>query len=71
MLPVKKLFFGDLELSLPMPMVTFSHSAGDFVKNMFEMVSAISMPLCSLGLFLRSVMTEEAPRDRRFSMEPW
>ena len=54
-----------------MPMVTFSHSAGDLFRNMSEMVAAISTPFCSLGVLVRSVMMEEAPRSRKFSIDAW
>ena len=54
-----------------MPMVTFSHSGGDLFTNMSEMVAAISTPFCSLGVLVRSVMMEEAPRSRKFSIDAW
>ena len=54
-----------------MPMVTFSHSAGDLFKSISDIVVAISTPDCSLGVLVRSVMTEEAPRSFKFSTEAW
>ena len=50
---------------------SLSHWLTGLFRKMSEMLLAISIPLRGLGVCIRSVIMEEAPRALKLSTEAW